>query len=185
MDCDAAAVAAGHVLEGNHETVILVLGPAPADRRRDDVAILVLVLADTPTRTEVLAGMITMEDEDERLRRIEHRRLAIQGETTKVVRAEVEDHRRRAIRFLDRRETIGAESLLAVLDATGRVQLGILTGELVASCRTEIEPVFLVLRPDRVAAAVIVGNTSDLEGAVGLGLVAAEDALLAPVVEAV
>lgn len=68
VDRDAAAIAAGHVLESDHKTVVLVLGPAPTDRRRNDVAIFVLVLANAPAWTKVLAGMITVESEDERLR---------------------------------------------------------------------------------------------------------------------
>lgn len=186
IDGDAARVAAGHVLEDHDEAVIDVLRPTEADRRRDDIAILVLVLAIAPAWTEVLAGMITMESKEEWLRRIEHHRLArSRRESTEVVRAEIDDERGRAVRFLPCRDAIGAEAFLAILDAAGGVQLGVEARELVAGRRAEIEPVLLVLPPDRVTAAVVVGSTDDLERAVRLGLVAAEDTLLAPVVEAI
>lgn len=186
IDGDAARVVAGHVLEDHDEAVIDVLRPTKADRRRDDVAILVLVLAIAPAWTEVLAGMITMESKEEWLRRIEHHRLArSRRESTEVVRAEIDDKRGCAIRFLPGRDAIGAEALLAVLDAADGVQLGVEPRELVAGRGAKIEPVLLVLPPDRVTAAVIVGSAGDLERAVRLGLVAAEDTLLAPVVEAV
>ncbi len=129
--------------------------------------------------------MVAIQDKDDRLRRIENYCLTIQSETTEIVRAEVKDHRHRAIRFLDCREAIGTKALLTILDATSRVQLGVLARELVASRRTEIEPVLLVLPPNRVTAAVVVWSAGDLERAVGLGLVAAENTLLAPAVEAI